>query len=908
MVEIRVVGQLAVLRDGKPMALPASKKTRALLGYLAVTRVAQPRERLCSLLWDGPDDPRAALRWSLTKLRPLVDVVADREAVALGEASIDLAIVREASPRSATGALQAAAAHLRGDLLEGLDLADCFRWDEWLRGERERVRRHGTALLAELAARGGRAEEQLGFARQWVALDPLSEPAHAAVIGALVELGRKTEARAQLDSCTRLLQRELGRGPSRDLERMRIAIGAATVAAPEPVPATVAIARTPLVGRAAELAALSRWLEGNGARAVMLLGEPGIGKTRLLDEVAARAPRVVRGRGVEAELVRPFGAWLDALEMTLPTDGDRATLFEAVRARVGDAVVVLDDVQWLDEASTALTHYLARAGVRIACAARPGELADHPAALRLVRGMTREQLLEQIGLSPLSAVETAALAEAYAPGVAADRVYAESGGHPLFAVEIARALARGETRWDSLDALIGDRLDLVAGIARDLVPWAAALGRAFTADTLAAITGISLTDLARAIGELEQRALLRGTDDAWDFAHDLIRGAAYARISQAHKRLLHLQIARVLAALPDPDGEHAVEVAHHAGLGGDSALCADACVTAGRRCLRLFAPEEAAVHARRGLTHVVRLSGEARIRLQIELLSVAHLGDLDGRHIAELTRALERAVLDAQAAGCHAEAARGYNVLSHLHFRSNDFDSAREDSIHAAERARDADPTARAQALAFSAQCLALLERDIPEVERLAAEAAALLRDTRAEVVELPFALALVHHYEGDDAAALTLLARAIALAEQRGVHWQVAQLRARAALIELGRGGWQAAREHGAVLTSLVGKMGEGGDGALGDVVEAIVRLALDGDASALATAFTQLQASDAPVLLAPAAGVAADLLAAGGAQADAAAYAKLALQAAERASRPSELARARARCAGLASGPHGR
>jgi len=64
--EIRLIGEIAVRRDGVALALPASKKTRALLGYLAVTGRPQRRDRLCSLLWDGPDDPRAALRWSLT--------------------------------------------------------------------------------------------------------------------------------------------------------------------------------------------------------------------------------------------------------------------------------------------------------------------------------------------------------------------------------------------------------------------------------------------------------------------------------------------------------------------------------------------------------------------------------------------------------------------------------------------------------------------------------------------------------------------------------------------------------------------------------------------------------------------------------------------------------------------------
>ena len=70
---IQTLGDLEVRRAGRSLLLPPSKKTRALLAYLAVTGRAHRRERLCSLLWDVTDDPRGALRWSLSKLRALVD-------------------------------------------------------------------------------------------------------------------------------------------------------------------------------------------------------------------------------------------------------------------------------------------------------------------------------------------------------------------------------------------------------------------------------------------------------------------------------------------------------------------------------------------------------------------------------------------------------------------------------------------------------------------------------------------------------------------------------------------------------------------------------------------------------------------------------------------------------------------
>src|SRR5688500_1364417 len=107
--EIRLLGDLEVLRGGRPQPLPASKKTRALLAYLVATGRPHLRERLCDLFWDGPDDPRAALRWSLTKLRPLVNdaeqtrLRADRERVTFtGErATTDSALVRQLLGRDA---------------------------------------------------------------------------------------------------------------------------------------------------------------------------------------------------------------------------------------------------------------------------------------------------------------------------------------------------------------------------------------------------------------------------------------------------------------------------------------------------------------------------------------------------------------------------------------------------------------------------------------------------------------------------------------------------------------------------------------------------------------------------------------------------------------------------------------
>src|SRR5947208_49726 len=129
---VSVLGQLAVLRHRTKVQLPQSKKTRALLAYLAITGRPHSRDRLCAMFWAVPDDPRAALRWSLSRLRPIVDehdcrrIIADRENVGLDPANIEVDLLslrslgRNGVESVSTDALRQAAEALEGDFLEGL--------------------------------------------------------------------------------------------------------------------------------------------------------------------------------------------------------------------------------------------------------------------------------------------------------------------------------------------------------------------------------------------------------------------------------------------------------------------------------------------------------------------------------------------------------------------------------------------------------------------------------------------------------------------------------------------------------------------------------------------------------------------------------------------------------------------
>jgi DNA-binding SARP family transcriptional activator/pimeloyl-ACP methyl ester carboxylesterase len=216
---ISVLGQLALLRHCTRVELPPSKKTRALLAYLAVTARSHSRDRLCAMFWPIPDDPRAALRWSLSRLRPLLDehgcrrIIADRETVGLdlNGAVVDILSLRNAYQNGidsvSTEALRQAAQALEGDFLEGLDLPDCQEFQSWCLAEREETRRLRVRLLTALTARlDGVPEEALRYARPLSLLAPASEDAQATLVRLLRGSGRWREAENHFQSAQRRLE------------------------------------------------------------------------------------------------------------------------------------------------------------------------------------------------------------------------------------------------------------------------------------------------------------------------------------------------------------------------------------------------------------------------------------------------------------------------------------------------------------------------------------------------------------------------------------------------------------------------------------------------------------------------------------------------------------------------------
>jgi TolB-like protein len=241
-VSVRLLGPFGVARHGVAQALPPSRKVRALLAYLMMTPRPVERSALCELLWDVPDDPRGELRWSLSKIRKLVDepgharVRADREFVSIDRAEISVDACEVANTveaglaQAGPNVLERLAGRFAGEFLEGLTLDRSPAFGTWLVSQRHVFRVWHAQVLVRLAALSPSDPERgLAYLRQRLDLQRYDETAHADLLVALARGGRIEEGDAHVAAAGRLFESEgLPRAP---LDRAwahakRVAIGA----------------------------------------------------------------------------------------------------------------------------------------------------------------------------------------------------------------------------------------------------------------------------------------------------------------------------------------------------------------------------------------------------------------------------------------------------------------------------------------------------------------------------------------------------------------------------------------------------------------------------------------------------------------------------------------------------------
>jgi DNA-binding SARP family transcriptional activator/predicted ATPase len=324
--------------DGVPVRL-SGRKPVALLAYLALTGRRHSREALAALLWPESPEALSNLRQSLWHLRqaglePWLS--ADREAVGLCAGfTFDVAAFDAAWH---AGRYADAIACYRAEVLAGFTLRDAPGFDEWLFHEadrRQQMAAQALAALVDACTANGAYDAGLDYARRWLALDPLHEPAHCALMRLYALAGQFSAAIRQYELCARVLAEELNSAPDPATQelyeriRRRDDLAPVTLPAPQPdepaaapmtalptAPAGFAIAHTtPLFGREAELATLTTLLGDPERRLITVVGPGGSGKTRLAYAVAARQKSRAGANAVGWIELAP----LTAVEQLVPT-------------------------------------------------------------------------------------------------------------------------------------------------------------------------------------------------------------------------------------------------------------------------------------------------------------------------------------------------------------------------------------------------------------------------------------------------------------------------------------------------------------------------------------------------------------------------------------------------------------
>jgi DNA-binding SARP family transcriptional activator len=586
---IRLFGPLAI-EDGArtlgPRDLGGTRPKQVLEILLAARGHRVATDRLADLLWpeQQPQNTAASLQTFVSTLRRhlshdrkrgrelvVTEAGAYRFAIDLVDFDLDRfdALVERSArepTRVARRSFEQALALVRGELLEDEPYAV---WAQDLRGTYQ-----GRVLGAHLdVADAALAEldytDALAHADAATALDRFSERAQRTAMIALYALGRQHEALQAYRRFRARIDGELGLEPAAQTRALQSAIlrqedVRALIPRPIERPRRDAGERSVrLLGRAGELGALERAARQalGGSFALLLIeGEAGLGKTRLLDELATSLAGVRAGRASCSELERhlpyvPLAAALrDALTRAELTAPHRAALrkivpeltaadppaevaeievLEAlvdVLAEYAPLVLLVDDLQWADRAMVTALSYLQRRGAAIPAALVATIRTEDAPPDHFARGLRADTTVR---LNPLTPAEVAPL------GV--PDLHESTGGNPRFLAAAVTSGSAGEFPATLAETLLARCRSEGAGSYRVILA-AAALQQPFDPEPLAALLRADVAELTEELERLCERRILRVDGPRFRFRHSLVREVLVASLSPARRRLLQQRL------------------------------------------------------------------------------------------------------------------------------------------------------------------------------------------------------------------------------------------------------------------------------------------------------------------------------------------------------------------------------
>ncbi|MEO8661747.1 MAG: AAA family ATPase [Bryobacteraceae bacterium] len=731
---INLFGNLRMSFAGHPVTAINTNRLQSLIAYLILHGDSpHPREHLAFMLWPTSSESQARtnLRQLLHHLKRALPAGCDFlvsnhlsvrwrqgvdctiDAVDFQAALTEVVAARlENNRQGEIQSLSTAAQLYEDDLLPAL-------YDDWITPLRDDYRRRMSEALHRLSTL---LEEQQDYAaaipcaERLVAIDSLSESHHQLLIRLHAANNDRSSALRAYHQCMRVLRREMGvePGPS-TLELFERILKAepdppreskpGSLAPPAAKPAVQLQKVGVLVGRATEwqrLVSAWQWAAEEGPRVAVISGEPGIGKTRLADELyqsclrqgyAAAHSRCYAGQGQLA--YAPVAEWLrsDAVRVgwqnlrpqqlaelvrlvpeireqfsslegfvpgqhsPLAESWQRLHFYESLSAAFAKSrkplLLYLDDMQWCDSDSfewlSALLTSPAASHVLLMGTVRAEEVGREHPFTRFLAGLRPTGMVIEIPLEPLDADETVELARLESAKALGSEnlgeIYKATQGNPLFVVETVRA-GMQSTR---VHAVIAARLAQLTPASYELAGLASVVGRPFSFDLLGKATDWDDASVSQALDELWRRRIIesRGPSE-YDFTHDRLREVACAELGVVRQRYLHRRVARALVEVYAADFDNWTgQIASHFEQAGMPEEAIENYWRAATYARQRYADAEAADLLRRALA-LCRAFPESDRRLKQELDLLVTLGPTlvttEGYSATEVGATYERAL------------------------------------------------------------------------------------------------------------------------------------------------------------------------------------------------------------------------------------------------------------------------
>jgi DNA-binding SARP family transcriptional activator len=690
MLKVLLLGRFEVYRDDRQITDWGGRQTRELVKILAAERPRPlSRDRLVDLLWaEAPPHAQRDVKVLVSRAR---HVLADSQHQIIATAAagyvfgsgawIDAEqmqrLVNEATGWERTGRPALAEAGYREtlSLYRGPFLAE-DPYADWASEARERYRRLYLETLRGLGRLlfRRRHRDALGLAERLLAEDPFSDTAIQALLAALSAFGDASTALDAYDRFRRRLRNELGAAPALETEayHTRLLRGQLGLDWPATSPAgraTPLAEPAPMVGRDVELRTLEEALERavtGQAGMVVVTGEPGMGKTRLLEAFRARTGGrfwLLRATGNSRERHLPFQLLAEALrslpsgteEIRLAANPYADTLAELVpelalalgesrkpvtaqiaRRRILEGflhltrslavqrplVILLDDFQWSDPSTVDAVTFCGRRleGLPVlwVIALRTNE--PESSVIEDLRTLPNRR---QLDLAPLSPEAVRQLVEGLGSEMR-EQIVREAAGVPFYVIEFKRALEEigaQPSLPSSIQRAIQQRIGRMPVEGKHILEAAAVLGNRFSGRAVAALLETAPAGVLDILDELGRRQMVvpagLGSDD-FRFSHDLIRRAVYEGVNPARRRLLHGRAAAFDGADPAFLGRHSLQAGQpqravgYFRTAGDTALAHFATSEAEGLYQAALAAAEAANLGRRERVEILDRIGRAR--------------------------------------------------------------------------------------------------------------------------------------------------------------------------------------------------------------------------------------------------------------------------------------------------------